>query len=1032
MSAGIELLPRRLHVFFTAILVYVAIKLTEKFLRLRKVFSGASKEPVWSRTHRWCARRLLNLAVRRQGLWVKCCQYVAARGDVLPDEYINILSECLDSCPPEPPHIVRHVVRSELASIGHDVEDVFEEFDPNSPIASASIAQVHRAKLKTSGHDVVLKVQRPGIRPLLLQDLQDLGTVLTKVAGAEPEFDLRPMLQAWLDMVPLETDFVHESRNSEQISKILQDAKGTKFETEAFVPRCFEEYTTERLLVVEYVHGCSVKDTQAMDLAGVDKERFVAEITKAFALQAHVLGMINADAHPGNVLVQFHQDGSAGGFPALIDFGITVKLTDGQRLAFCKTIVAAVENNSLLLLQSFEEMGIVFNRVDPQASMDVIKHLFRSTASREETVAQSKEFRRRHKDRDALNIDSGVAPGTTRNTPRSSPGDGKEGEHRGTGFKKKAASRSQVTAKKQNVRRNPIDAFPGFLVFMFRTIGLLRGLSGRLGVTHSYLPILYQYSSQALKDACPDDEKMQSTVFVDSNRAALPRSTKTRRAGRLNRIVSKVLKQLEQRGFIVGCQVAVYMDGEVILDMAAGRLGKHNWRPVRPSTLFNAFSVTKGVMSVLFASIADEFNIRPSDKVCDHWPAFRSNGKEFTTVGHILSHRAALAQAAPEDMSMVRLRDDWQGIVDWLAEQAAPAYIPGSKQEYHYLTFGWLLAGIMQSVTGESVQKNWRSFAQTLGIEDECFLGLPDELCSEVANGRIATIHSEFVSDIQKLLQRRHSRTPSSSAAAESDLAGTQGANMENLYDESLSSAEGARALYRQFFQNAESNAESAAVVGGEVHPSQATQDRFMDDFLTRAPYLLEPQYFSHPVMRAAVIPSANGHFSARALAKIYSMVANDGVIDGKTILRRGCAARMMETLSEPDNDDEEGTGAISGGDAYGAGVRLYDVVDLRGRVLSKKAMGHAGIGGSFAFCIPDAKFSFAFTCNQLNAFSVAESVLVGVVCAVLKVPTPRAHAEVMQRLRRRMRTSDDIMADLDSEIDLALENLSVSRVMTG
>lgn len=1033
MYAHFALLLRRLHVFFTAILVYIAIKLTQHCLRFRRRFSNAPSEPVWSRTHRWCARRMLGLATKRRGLWVKCCQYVASRGDVLPDEYVNILGECLDSCPSEAPDTVQNIVRTELASLGHDIDSVIDDFDACTPIASASIAQVHRAKLKEGGIQVILKVQRPGIRPLLLQDLEDLGIVLAKVAGAEPEFDFRPMLQAWLDMVPLETDFVHEGRNSEQISKILTDAKGTKFETEAFVPRYFPEYTTERLLVVEYVDGCSVKESDAMDAAGVDRERFVTEITKAFALQAHVLGMINADAHPGNILVQFHKDGRPGGVPALIDFGITVKLDDQQRLGFCKTIVAAAESNSFMLLQSFEEMGIVFNRVDPQASMDVIKHLFRSTASREETVAQAKEFRKRQKVRDAQNVHSGVASSTRQESLLDNSGvdgiapTGSPGTPRGRDIRKAEASTEQ-----RNTRRNPIDAFPGFLVFMFRTLGLLRGLSSRLAVTHSYLPIMYEYSSQALADSCPAEDRMKDLVFSNDQENEKPPSLQTRKAIRLHRVVSKVVTELERHGLVIGCQVAAYMGGEIVLDLAAGRMGKHDWRPVTPSTLFNTFSVTKGIMSILFAQVGDENNIEYEDNVSKYWSAYGCNGKESTTVAHILSHQAGLAKAAPEDMSMLRLRDDWQGIIDWLAAEAKPSHPPGTKCMYHYLNFGWLVAGLMQSVTGRTVQDHLRDFSNALGIQDESFIGLPDELCADASNRKVATIHSELFADIEKMLSRRQSKNLSFNGADSSGTAHKQGANIEKIYNEESSVSGGAQFLYRQFFQiDARGNDPyhpEGDPSGGEV----SSAEEHMETFFARTPYLIEPQYFSHPVMRAAVIPSANGHFSARALARMYSAVANDGIVDGKAILKKGCASRMMKVLFQSDGTGDGGTTSAHNGEAFGAGVRLYDVVDKRGRVLEKRAMGHAGVGGSMAFCIPEAKFSIAFTCNQLNAFSVAETVLIGAVCTVLGVPTPRAHAETVKRLRRGRRHLEGIAPRLEEEMDLALESMNLTELMTG
>lgn len=192
----IRLLPRRIHVFHAAALVYLALKGTQKYLKLR-TFLGlkADEDWAWSKTNSWCAHRLVNMAIRRGALWLKFAQYCTSRTDVLPPEYITVLDQCLDDAAPMEPETVLETVQREL---GTDVSELFDGFDASSPIASASIAQVHRASVRRTGDQVVLKVQRPGVRALLLQDLVDLDTILRLVAGAEPEFDFRPMLQAWM------------------------------------------------------------------------------------------------------------------------------------------------------------------------------------------------------------------------------------------------------------------------------------------------------------------------------------------------------------------------------------------------------------------------------------------------------------------------------------------------------------------------------------------------------------------------------------------------------------------------------------------------------------------------------------------------------------------------------------------------------------------------------------------------------------------------------------------------------------------
>lgn len=987
------------------------------------------------------------------------------------------------------------VVAEEL---GRDPADVFDGFDPADPIASASIAQVHRCRLRSDGSEVVLKVQRPGVRALLLQDLEDLDAIVTLVAGAEPEFDFHPMLDAWMEMVPLETDFVHEMRNSKFVAGALDAAKGTCFETRAFVPDIVEEHTTARLMCIRYIDGCSIRELDVLDARAVDRDLLIAEITKAFALQVHALGKWSGDPHPGNILVELGSEGTPWR-PGLIDFGITVELTDAQRLGFCRTVCAAAENDSYNLLQSFADMDIVLNRADPVASMETIRHLFRSTASRDETRAEDKRFMTRAKAREAANVDSGIAvdrrgergeqdrlmnavdadAGKGDDPSRGgveAPGlfsrlrnrvlGGSGGAESAKGAEEKLVKAAKVKNAGKGQRRSPVDAYPGFLVFLFRTLGLLRGLSTKLGVEHAYLPLMYGVARKALEDAVPADERITQVVYplleppsaADEWAPGYRASMASRRSKKLRKVLTRVIEELDRRKLLIGVQVAAFLDGKIVLDLAAGRIAKHNYRPVTPSTLFCPFSATKGVCAILFAELADEHGIEPTDLVSEWWPAYACHGKETTTVAMLLGHQAGLAQEAPEDMRMVRLRDDWQGIVDWLASSAKPAHPPGEKSVYHALNFGWLVAGMLQQVSGTSIQERLRALSEKMGVSGEMYIGMPHELSADVPNSRVASLTSELMSDIEKMFNMREK---SRSSVGERDGAsdsgaggggggddGPKGENMDALYDEDNSAgiSKGIRFAFERILtqstptgnpgelRNVAKQASSDDVGAPSTDassPSPAAGSKIgqeeISEFLKKTPYLVEPSFFSHPVLREAVVPAANGHMTARALAKMYSMLAQDGKLDGKEILQPGRVAKMMEVhrpIQVP-TDSNQGE--------FCAGFAVYDCLDRRGRPVKEKAIGHQGIGGSVGFCVPSKKFSMAFMCNQMNAFSAAGAVIVATVCAVLNVPAPRAYSGLMHKLREDgVESVEDVFESLGAEVDAALSKFDIMQAMTG
>lgn len=759
-------------------------------------------------------------------------------------------------------------------------------------------------------------------------------------------------------MVPKETDFLSEMKSSNEVSSVLTSALGTEFESRAFVPEILSEFTSEKLMCIRYIDGCGVKEKSTLAEKEVDCDSLVAEISKAFALQIHRLGKWSGDPHPGNILVELNEGktGVERWRPGLIDFGITVELTEQQRVGFCRTVVAAVDNDSFSLLQSFADMDIVLNRADPVASMETIQFLFRATQSREDSRKDAEQFMKRAKERDEANEETNIAvdirDGGKDSETVADDADARSGvESESQRLQKRPAKRKRVVDKDKAQRRNPVDAYPSFLVFMFRTLGLLRGLSTRLDVEHAYLPVMYEVAKKCLLDAAPPEQRIKSLIYpaesVEWQQGSL-KSMSSRRANKLRVIVAKVLEALSKHGFLVGCQVAAFLDGKQILDVAAGTVGKYNPRPVTPSTLFCPFSATKGVMAILFAEVADEFGIESSDLVGKHWPAYACKGKEDTTIGHLLSHRAGLARAAPPDMRMSRLRDDWQGVVDWLATEAEPAHTPGLRSEYHFLNFGWLVAGLIQHVTnGASAQERLAVLSEKLGISTECYIGLPKELSADTPESRVAMLCSDIFKDIEAIAKRRRDEERESNSE-DRDEAEVQGENVDKLYGESGDERRammtqlagllfahdpgsmGPRGGIEDIAERSRGDSPSGAALPEANSADMASEDEgapsssangsanSMDDLFKQMPYVLEPQYFSHPVLREAFVPSANGHFSARALAKLYAMLAGDGVIDGKRILAPGRVAQMMNTSTEP---LEPGAGTDSGEVSFSIGV---------------------------------------------------------------------------------------------------------------
>lgn len=1059
-AVGLEakLLVRRLRVYYCALRVYLRVKATQyRGRRLQVDAAGdgpdaARSAALWSATHTANARRMLALALSLEALWIKAGQYISSRGDVLPPEFINELAVLQDALPPVPTEVVRSRVVRELG--GRTIRDVFCVFD-DTALATASVAQVHRATLADDSRlECVVKVRHPGVKTLIMQDLDNLTRILAAVAGAEPEFDYRAVMAEWVKQVPLEMDFAHELENMERIRACFAAAP-PELATRAVVPRPLRHLTTSRMLVMEFSPGIK-PDFETLRAAGVDRAAIITEVTKAFGLQLLILGVFTGDPHPGNLLIE--RDPERGDWrPVLLDFGLSVELAPATRLGFARLVLAAADNDSYSLLAAFRDMSIKLGREDPAESLETVRFLFRATAPREDNVQANKDFSKRMEERIKAR-EKELEQGESRVESPSSGSrllDRFRAWRRGdsataaaetsTGTTTSATSGSVGDKAKAAVRRNPVDSFPGELVFMLRSLGLLRGLCTQLRVRSAYLPVMRTYAARALMDSVPQGERLTATVHPSA--AAVADGVKRRRlAKRLHEALTKVLSALYERDVFLGMQVAVYFEGELLVDLAAGRKGEYDARPVTSDTLFNAFSVTKGVTAAAFARVADRYGVQPEDPVARWWPAFGAAGKAGITVGHLLSHTAGLADAVPPGCTLDRLRDDWGGLVEDVAA-ATPAHAPGVRSVYHYLSWGWLMGGLIEAITGRRVTAEFASMARVLGVDGELYCGnMPAALCADVPGSRVAKLSNALFKGFAMAAASAaagESGVGSSNGTGAEDAAG--GANVDRLYgDDGGDSAIGAGGgndaaqddkdgdWAGESSSNATFVADAVARAGGGTAVEKELRARLL---ASTPSYMLDVGFFNHPSLRAACLPSANGHFTARALARLYAALANDGAVGDARLVAPGRVAQMMAPLwVDPPADgtttvaaedgsppgvagvgaagDRRGADAGDGGDgvgrvaaqfsdgaAWGAGVRLYDTVSRRGVVTPRAGLGHSGIGGSIAFAVPARRLAVAVTVNRLEAVNVATAAAILTVCKVLDVPPPATYAAMRSKV---------------------------------
>lgn len=289
--------------------------------------------------------RLRRAAEHLGPTYIKLGQIISSGEGLFPPELVKEFKQCRDQVPAESFEDVRKVVEEDL---GVPLEYVFSSFD-RSPLAAASIAQVHAATLRT-GERVVVKVQRPSVARLVRKDLRVMAWLAPHLVGRIPIASLAnppALVELFAETIVEELDFRMEAANMIDIAVMLHELKQTGY----VVPRPHSSLVTRRVLVMERLAGFNFDDVAGMKNAGVDTEAVVRTAMIALIEGAMISGIFHGDLHGGNLFVL------PDGRTALLDFGIVGRLTGDRRLAFLRMMVCATTNDVKGQLAAMRDLG---------------------------------------------------------------------------------------------------------------------------------------------------------------------------------------------------------------------------------------------------------------------------------------------------------------------------------------------------------------------------------------------------------------------------------------------------------------------------------------------------------------------------------------------------------------------------------------------------------------------------------------------------------------------------------------------------
>lgn len=307
-------------------------------------------KPVFEYT-RW--ERIRMVAEELGPTFVKLAQVLSIRPDMMPEPLIKEFEKLQDRVPPFPFEKAKAIIEKEL---GKPLEDIFDEFT-EKPLASASIGQVHKARLK-SGQEVVVKVQRPEVAELVERDLAIIKEVVHRAERylkKQGVLNAPEVVRAFDRSISKELDYNNEARNIERFRNFYKSYKNF------YIPRAFREYSTEKVLVIEYANGCKINDVVQLKAWGLDPRKVAENGMDIYLTMIFEFGLFHADPHPGNVMVR------RDGVICLIDFGMTGQLMQKDKYAFAGIFVSMAQQDPNRMASAMKKLSISDNIEDMRA-----------------------------------------------------------------------------------------------------------------------------------------------------------------------------------------------------------------------------------------------------------------------------------------------------------------------------------------------------------------------------------------------------------------------------------------------------------------------------------------------------------------------------------------------------------------------------------------------------------------------------------------------------------------------------------------
>ncbi len=339
---------RNLYIFFKVFPFIFYILITQK----RFIIFGKRRN-LSDAYHVKVAKWMTSLIASLGPTFIKLAQVISTRADFLPQQYLTQLATLQDEVPPVPFKLIKPIIEKDLDN--KPIKEIFEEFN-EEPFAAASVAQVYKAVYK--GKQVIVKVIRPDIEKNVSSDIYTLKNVLNSLRIFFPDnkslLSISVVLKEFEITIYEEMDLMHEVKNIKEFQKFSKKLKWI------VIPNVYTELNSKNVLVMDFYKGVKITDLEGLKKNNLDPEVVLDRLIEFYIYQSLIQGVIHADPHPGNILVD------AKGRIVLLDYGLVVHISDETKENLIKAVLAGIKQNIPGIIDAYYALGIINKEVSRQ------------------------------------------------------------------------------------------------------------------------------------------------------------------------------------------------------------------------------------------------------------------------------------------------------------------------------------------------------------------------------------------------------------------------------------------------------------------------------------------------------------------------------------------------------------------------------------------------------------------------------------------------------------------------------------------